>query len=139
MHARDVTGDERFDQRRVLVRVRFVSMIILIMMAGGVLLVIVTGLRVGPVAMIKRSELRHTAAIAQESAMQAKHLRPKHRRKGDQGEAEAKRGTHGRRLWDRWLLVHSHLLAGDAELREGARELFPEVLKIGACKKVSLG
>ena len=86
-----VSSHQALDERRVLVRVLIV---VVIMMAGRFFLVLMTGLRVRTMTMIHRRDLRHPTAVTHKAAMQPKHLRPQHRRKGEQGEDEVNHGAH---------------------------------------------
>ena len=108
-HVDHMASRQALDQRRVLMRVRIVVMLIMLTTAGNLLLMLMTGLRVRTMAMIHRRHLRHPAAIAHKAAMQPKHLRPQHRREGEQGESGMERGAHAKRIWDCGRVVQRHL------------------------------
>lgn len=94
-HVDHMASRQALDQRRVLMRVRIVVMLIMLTTAGNLLLMLMTGLRVRTMAMIHRRHLRHPATIAHKAAMHPKHLPPQHRREGEQGESGMERGAHG--------------------------------------------
>lgn len=96
MHLRAGSRCQALYKRGVLMRVGIVVMLIALAAAGKFFFVLMTGIGVRPMAVIRRRHLRHIAAIAHKAAMQPKHLRPQHRRKGEQGESGMKRGAHRR-------------------------------------------
>lgn len=95
-HVDHVSSHQALDQRRVLVGVRVVVMLIALTTAGNFLLMLMTSLRVRPMAMIHRRHFRHTTAITDKAVMQPKDLRPQHRHKGEECETDMDRGAHWR-------------------------------------------
>jgi hypothetical protein len=81
-------------QRRVLVTVRFIRMIILIVSRSGSLM-IVTGDAVRSVAMIHRGDFHLAAAVTNIPAHHPKHLRPTQRKKREDGKQEGRAARHG--------------------------------------------
>ena len=78
-------GDEGIDHGGVLVPF---ARVFLILMRHGMILVIVTGVGVGPVAVIHRGDLLLAAAVTQIAAMQAKRLCPADREQRDEAKSE---------------------------------------------------
>lgn len=79
-------GEQRIDHHGMVVTA--FPAIFFVVRRGIVVLILVAGGRMRPVAVIHLAEMLHTTAIAHEAAMQAGRLRPAYREKREQAEDE---------------------------------------------------